>query len=151
MFSNHPKLAALGVFAAGGALVGAFSLAAGVAHGAGTTNPGAKESSAQYTAQEAWQETIPFNAATALSIPTGDRLTITSVLSPLSGGTDQCGLTTVVNGSSATYLVLSDREGVDQQDDQPINADSGSVTCTLAGESGAAANLVGYLTPIPAG
>jgi hypothetical protein len=63
MFTNHPKAAALGAFLAGGVLVGAVSLGMGVAHGTGTGTPGKGLSDAQYTARNAWAQSVSSTAA----------------------------------------------------------------------------------------
>jgi hypothetical protein len=148
MFTSNPKLAAAATFLAGGVLVGGITLAMGVAHGAGTgaltTNAGttsAGESSAQYTAKHAWAQVV--NGSATLSIPSGDRLTITFV----GGSSAECTVITVVNGTTVSYAVASQTDGTNPDTFAPISADSANVVCG----TGIVVEVVGYLTPIPAG
>jgi hypothetical protein len=149
MFTTHPKLAALGGFLVGGVLVGGITFA-GVAHGAGTTTPTAL-SDAQYTAKHAWAQSIPASTSTALSVPAGNRLTITDALSRNVGA---CSLSIVLNGASEAYPLTSASDGTvfpgsstSEVADQfiPVALDSGSAVCNFA------TTLVGYLTLVPAG
>lgn len=143
MFSNHPKAAALGAFLAGGVLVGGITFA-GVAHGAGTGTPGKGLSDAEYTAAYAWGQSIKTSKpTTTLSIPTGDRLTITNA----DGGDGNCTVTGSVNGTSVSFNIDPEADGLDSTW-LPFSIDSGAnVACT----SGTVLTLAGYLTPIPAG
>jgi hypothetical protein len=148
MITNHPRIAAVGAFLAGGVIVGAVTLATGVAHGTTTPLPGLKQSSAEFTARYAWARSIPAGttptAPATLSVPTGDRLTITF----MSGYNAQCHVNAVVNGASASYDLNGQIDGtqvsntVVQTTFVPVYADSGTVYC-----GGSSPTLVGYLTP----
>ena len=151
MFTNHPKAAALGAFLAGGVLVGAVSLGMGVAHGAGSGAAGKGLSDAQYTAKNAWAQTIPSGGVgTTLLVPAGDRLTITDAL----GAVASCGVTGVLSGTTVSYTLATAPDGTvtlgTSSSDVgtefvPVSLDSGSAAC------GNFTALVGYLTPVPAG
>jgi hypothetical protein len=81
MFTKHPKAAALGGLLTGSVLVGAVTLGMGVAHGA--TNGGSKStgrSDSQYQAKHAWAQPSSSGPNISLSIPEGDRLTITDAI-----------------------------------------------------------------------
>ncbi len=85
----HNKLVAVATFLAGGVLVGGITFA-GVAHGAstnaGTTSTG--QSDTQYTAKHAWAQSVPVASGTTttpLSVPSGERITITSAISSFGG------------------------------------------------------------------
>jgi hypothetical protein len=159
MFKN-PK-AAIGAFLAGGVVVGGITFA-GVAHGAGTSSTSTGQSDAQYMAKHAWVQSVTPNGTVAtLSIPSGDRLTITSALGGVNGGAFiGCNLYATVNGTSVTYTVASDEDGYTYvapgtptldyttQSFQPIFVDTGTISCS--GNSGTI-SLQGYLTPVPAG
>jgi hypothetical protein len=147
MFTNHPKVTAIGAFLAGGVLVGAFTLATGAAHGTTVTttptNPGQYESSAQYTAQHAWVQTVPGGStAVTLSIPSGDRLAITDALGPTGSVNALCSVAATLKGIIVKYVVSMQPTSF-----MPIYADSGRIACP--GPSQYAVTLVGYLTPIP--
>jgi hypothetical protein len=148
------KVALLGAFLAGGVLVGGITWE-GVAHGAGmaTTSAGTTsvgQSDALYTAKHAWVQSIPANTSTTLTVPAGDRLTITDALYRNVG---VCSLSIDLNGASAAYPLVTAPDGTVFQGssstevaDQfmPVSLDSGSAVC------GFATTLVGYLTPTPA-
>jgi hypothetical protein len=135
----------VGAFIAGGVLVGGIAFA-GVAHGAitnsGTTSTG--QSDAQYTAKHAWAQSIPTaNTPTTLSIPTGERLTITDATDE--GDQTTCTVSATLNGVSVPYAITSQQDGATAATFQPIYVDSGTAAC-----GGDGAILVGYLTPVPA-
>jgi hypothetical protein len=143
MFTKHPKVAALGAFLAGGVLVGGITFAT-AAHGAGTGTPGKGLSDAEYTAAYAWGQSIKASKpATTLSIPTGDRLTITSA----NGGDGNCTVTGSVNGASVSFSIDPEADGLDSTW-LPFSVDSGA---TVACSSGTIVTLAGYLAPILAG
>jgi hypothetical protein len=142
---------ALGAFLAGGVLVGGITFA-GVAHGASTAaSTSTGQSDAQYIAKHAWVQSIPSSTSTTLTVPAGDRLTITDALYRNVG---DCSLSIVLNGASHAYPLVAASDGTVFQGssssevaDQfmPVSLDSGSAVC------GFATTLVGYLTPIPVG
>ncbi len=151
MSTNHPKVAALGAFLAGGVLVGGIAFA-GVAHGAGTAaSTSTGQSDAQYTAKHAWVQSIPASTSTTLTVPTGSRLTITDALYRNVG---DCSLSIVLNGASHAYPLVTAPDGTvfpgssgSEVADQfmPVSLDTGSAVCDSA------TTLVGYLTSITAG
>jgi hypothetical protein len=145
--------AAAAAFIAGGAAVGALTLASGVAHGTTTPIPGLKMSSSQYTASYAWAQTVPVEttpATTTLSIPSGDRLTITSALVDVTGiGQATCYVNATVNGASVSYQIEMSVDG-GASGYTSIYGESGS-TMTCNDPSPGDLTLVGYLTPVPAG
>ena len=150
---NNPKLAALGAFLAGGVLIGGITLGTSVAHGASTASTStasAGQSAAQYTAKHAWVQAVPASQ-TALSIPVGDRLTLTSAIKPGAGNDEACSISTTVNGASAAYTVWAFNDGANSASNaaptpfQPVYTDTGTINCPSP------VTLVGYLTPIPAG
>jgi hypothetical protein len=137
-------VAALAVsFVCGGAAVGAFALSSGVAHGVVTTTskavPGKGQSDAMYTARNAWAQTVAVSASTTLSIPPGDRLTITAAL-----GNPSCTLTGSLNGSVYTYDLQAILDGQGTWLFLPFSVDTGSIVCTGGSTS---VYLDGYLTP----
>lgn len=148
------KLAALGAFLAGGALVGVITLATGSAHGVGTTTPAYTESSAQYTAQSAWVQSITTivsgTATTALSIPSGQRLTITGVIA---GGQDtvgiECNISGEMNGTSVSYQLTVGTGNESSSETSSMYLELGNISCGAGNDQ--TVSLVGYLTPIPAG
>ena len=143
MFTKHPKVTALGAFLAGGVLVGGITFATS-AHGAGTGTPGKGLSDAEYTAAYAWGQSIKTSKpTTTLSIPTGDRLTITSA----NGGDGNCTVTGSVNGASVSFGIDPEADGLDSTW-LPFSVDSGAI---VACSSGTIVTLAGYLTPILAG
>jgi hypothetical protein len=143
MFTKHPKAAAVGAFLAGGVLVGGITFAT-AAHGAVTGTPGKGLSDAEYTAAYAWGQSIKTSKpTTTLSIPTGDRVTITIA----DGGDGNCTVTGSVNGASVSFNIDPEADGLDSTW-LPFSVDSGA---NVACSSGAFLTLAGYLTPIPAG
>jgi hypothetical protein len=151
---SHPKLVALGAFMAGGVLVGGFTVAAGVAHGAGSHAQERSTLNSQYSDAHAWAQAIPTAASapetTPLSIPSGERLEITSAVAGVNGPTGQsmlpCTMEATVNGASVSYAI-DFRVNGDNFPIQPVYADSGSITCPGGGTTTDAGTLVGYLTP----
>jgi len=130
---------------AGGALIGGVALTAGAAGGASSPT-GKSQSSAQYTAEKAWLQSIPEGgvALTSLNIPAGERLTITSA-SVVGSLSTQCGLTVTLNGATGTYFLQPTLDGEGRDSSalpfEPIYADSGSINCGPGGTT-----LTGYLT-----
>jgi hypothetical protein len=156
MMTIGAKVAAVGAFLAGGVLVGTITFAAGAAHGTNyvtttttTTNPGKYESSAQFEAQQAWVQSIPSGGSSvALTIPSGDRLTITSAVGQFQE-TQTCAINATVGGTAVSYYLSATVDGTWVYSGvaypttaQPVYADSGSAGCPFG------ATLVGYLTPI---
>ena len=88
-----------------------------------------------------------------LTIPSGERLTITSV----NGGQDrQCIINATVNAATVGHGAYPTGDGSNQNEGgmvatpfQPIYGDTGTISCN--GSPGQQATVVGYLTPIPAG
>ena len=162
MFTSKAKVAAVGAFLAGGVLVGGVTLAMGVAHGASTTGTALTtstgQSDAQYTAKHAWAQSVPVTAGTTttpLSVPSGERITITSAISSFGGNVSTfCTIDAMVNGASVSYSLNAATDGFlnnpIETPFQSIYADSGSLSCG-GGGGGDVVTLVGYLTPIPAG
>ena len=149
MLTNHPKTAALGTFIAGGILVAGVTLAIGAAGSTGSVTTTAVPIDAEYTAKHAWAQSIPLNVTTTLTVPVGDRLTITDALYRNVG---DCSLSIFLNGASDAYPLVAAPDGTVFQGssgsevaDQfmPVSLDSGSAVCNVA------TTLVGYLTPIP--
>jgi hypothetical protein len=158
MLTNSPKVAAVGAFLAGGALMGGLTLAAGSAHGAETTTTttAGALTDAQYTAKHAWVQSIPDAGSgpqmTNLTIPAGDRLTISSAIAGQTNYTTQvCTLSATVNSQAVSYALESGPNGNYSAETPfvPIYADSGSITCNGNGASGVTLTLVGYVTPVP--
>jgi hypothetical protein len=143
MLRNNPKLMAAGAFFAGGVLVGGITLGTAVAHGAGTGAGGKGQSDAQYTAKNAWAQDGDASS-TALTIPSGDRLTITAAVS-FNGGTT-CQINATVNGTSLVYTIVADQDGEATSAFQSTPVDAGLVQCGAPDVA-----LFGYLTPINAG
>jgi hypothetical protein len=139
---------ALGAFVAGGVLVGGLTFA-GVAHGVSTAaSTSTGQSDAQYIAKHAWVQSIPPSTSTTLTIPAGDRLTITDALYRNVG---DCSLSIVLSGASHGYPFVTAPDGTvfpgsstPEVADQfmPVSLDSGSAVCDFA------TTLVGYLTAI---
>ena len=109
---------AVGSFLAGGVLVGGVAFA-GVAHGAGTGATAALtragQSDAQYTAKHAWAQTVSTVAGTTttLTIPSGDRLTVTFA----NGGVQmQCTIKATLNGATVGYGVGPTSDGTYQEE-----------------------------------
>ena len=152
---------AVGAFLAGGVLVGGVAFA-GVAHGASTavttaaTSTG--QSDAQYTAKHAWAQIVPTGPSdpiTTLSIPSGQRLTITEAMGSATGVTGVgCGITGTLNGNTVSYHEVNDENGFFGYQTspvfQPMYVDSGTVSCGDYSTT-STFTLVGYLTPISAG
>jgi hypothetical protein len=90
-------------------------------------------------ARQAWGQTIPEATSTTLSIPSGDRLTITAVL-----GNPSCTVTGSLSGSAHTYDVQATEDGQGTWLFIPFSVDSGSIVCS-GGTT--VAYLDGYLTP----
>jgi hypothetical protein len=140
---------ALGAFLAGGVLVGGVAFA-GVAHGA-STNAGSTStggSDAQYTAKHAWAQSVPNNnSAMTVSVPTGERVTITGAFHD-ANGIDACTLSGSVDGASFSFFVQAAPDassGASSVDAfNPVTLDSGSIACNSG--SGASVTLVGYVT-----
>jgi hypothetical protein len=163
MFKKGKSIAAAAAaFVAGGAAVGAFTLATGVAHGTTTPIPGLKMSAPEFTASYAWQQSIAVpasgsSAPVTLSVPSGQRLTIISVSTGggiPSNGIVYCTLSETLNGASVSTNFQASYDGSSGSVFlQPLYLDSGSVTsCTDAQQNAAGSvTLVGYLTPIPPG
>jgi hypothetical protein len=147
MFTNHPKAAALGAFLAGGVLVGGITFGTAVAHGAGAGGGGKGLSDAQYTSEHAWVQPISGSGNVALSIPSGEQLTITG--SAAFTGANTCTLDATLNSLTVAYTFTGEPDGTEGATFQtPIYADSANKeSCS----NGNIINLVGYLTPIPAG
>jgi hypothetical protein len=149
---------ALGAFLAGGVLVGGITFA-GVAHGVGTGSTSTGQSDAQYTAKHAWVQSAPLSTAgtstTSLSIPAGERVTITSAIYSFPNTYVGCSINATVNGANVSYSLIAATDGLiengPQTPFQPIYTDSGSLSCGTAPQTGFFVTLVGYLTPIPAG
>ena len=149
MFNNQ-KLAAFGAFLAGGVLVGGIAFGTSVAHGAGTGTPGKGLSDAQYTARNAWAQSISSGGiGTTLLVPAGDRLTITDALGAVASS---CGVSGVLSGTTVSYSLGTAPDGTviaaGNSSDVgaeflPISLDSGSAAC------GNFTALVGYLTAMP--
>jgi hypothetical protein len=139
---------ALGAFVAGGVLVGVLTFA-GVAHGVSTAaSTSTGQSDAQYIAKHAWVQSIPASTSTTLTVPAGDRLTITDALYRNVG---DCSLNIVLSGASHGYPLVTAPDGTlfpgsstSEVADQfmPVSLDSGSAVCDFA------TTLVGYLTAI---
>ena len=106
---KNPKLIAASAFLAGGVVVGGITLGTAVAHGAGTPGAGKGLSDAQYTAKNAWVQSVTTSAT--LSIPSGDRLTITQA----DGGGIECTVTASVNGTAVSYNISTSQDGTWQQ------------------------------------
>jgi hypothetical protein len=147
VFRNNPKLMAAGAFLAGGVLVGGITFGTAVAHGAGTGGAGKGLSDAQYTSEHAWVQPIGGPGNVALSIPSGEQLTITGTAAYT--GQTTCTLDATLNGLTAAYTFTGEPDGTEGATFQtPIYAQSGNKeSCSNAN----IINLVGYLTPIPAG
>ncbi len=139
---------ALGAFVAGGVLVGGLTFA-GVAHGVSTAaSTSTGQSDAQYIAKHAWVQSIPASTSTTLTVPAGDRLTITDALYRNVG---DCSLNIVLSGTSHGYPLVTAPDGTlfpgsstSEVADQfvPVSLDSGSAVCDFA------TTIVGYLTAI---
>ncbi len=72
----------------------------GAAHGVSTAaSTSTGQSDAQYTAKHAWAQTISGSGATTLSIPSGERLTITFANG---GAGDQCTVNATLNGATVS-------------------------------------------------
>ena len=85
-------------------------------------------SDAQYTAKNAWAQTLMTSAT--LSIPSGERLTITQADEASGGGFVTCTLNASLNGTNVTYDFSSAQDaGSGLSTFQPIYADSGTVVC----------------------
>jgi hypothetical protein len=141
---------ALGAFLAGGVLVGGVAFA-GVAHGAstdaGTTSTGQTDS--QYMAKHAWQQSYTGTGNVALSIPSGQRLTVTAAVTSTGENISECTVNVTVNGAPASINVWTQADGTGPGVWQTIYADSGKISCSNL-TSGQSVTLVGYLTSIPA-
>jgi hypothetical protein len=104
------------------------------------------QSDAQYTAKHAWAQLVAGGTTIPLSIPSGDRLTITSVQGGDTNG--KCFINASLNGSSINYVAFSVEDGGGSATFQLLPVDSGTIECNSAGSTEV---IVGYLTPVPAG
>lgn len=121
------------------------------AHGQGTGTAGKGLSSAEYTAQQGWVQSIKVNSSGGtFTIPTGDRLTITgAAMANVFNYSANCVVSGTANSAAVVFAVSATLNGNTSDVFQPFTVDSvSSVTCANGDPSNNSVDFFGYLTPI---